>query len=226
MVNLEEQKTIRFFLKEGFSTRKIDSLLGYNSQETKGWKSWKLLQKYNIKEKHRHALFLFSENEIKSIIDSILKSTDPNSIEDLIAKRVPKVVAKYQSSYLACKGEKELSSILSGEIRNITQQFFKKNKSAAGNCQVKGCTNTKLDTVHLNDRRPNILKQAASKAVIGEINNLKVFDIQKTIINYLSLHSKAKTICYLCRQHHLDLEKLETKGPKNKYRMFVKNIIF
>jgi hypothetical protein len=45
MKNQENQKAIRYFLKEGYSNRKIDSILGYKSEETKGLKSWNILKK-------------------------------------------------------------------------------------------------------------------------------------------------------------------------------------
>jgi hypothetical protein len=177
-----------------------------------------------LKEKHRLALFLHSESELKKIIDSILLLTDQSAVDELLKNSTPKILNKYSHSYLTCKSEVELSKILSGEARIITQQFFKKYRNNAGSCQLNGCVNTDLDTVHLNDRRPNLLMRAASNSVIGQLNDLKIFDIQSTIKNYLVSHSKPKTICFLCKKHHLELEKLETKGPKNEYKNFVKNI--
>jgi hypothetical protein len=220
----EEILTLTLFLKNGHSTRNIDTRLGFDSKVSKGWKSWDILKKYFLKIEDRHKLYLFSENEIKVILKNISKAKNRPETIKILLDSSPNIVSKYKNSYLLTKSEIELSKILSGETRNITNIFFKKSKSSANNCQYSKCKNTDLETVHLNERRPAIFINAAKKSKIGKINELQIFDIYSTMTKYLHYHSLPKSICYLCKTHHLELENYEKNGPKSKYDSFVKGI--
>ena len=220
----EEILTLTLFLKNGYSTRTIDTKLGFDNKVSKGWESWAILKKYFLVKEDRHKLFLFTELEIKTILKKLsLVKSRPETVK-LFLESSPNIVSKYKNSYLLTKSEIELGKILSGETRNITNVFFKKSKSSANICQYSKCNNTDLETVHLNERRPAIFINAAKKSKIGKINELQVFDIYSTMTKYLHYHSLPKSICYLCKKHHLELEKYEKKGPKSKYISFVKGI--
>jgi hypothetical protein len=220
----EEILTLSLFLKNGYSTRTIDKELGFDSNISKGWESWSILKKYFLTKEDRHKLFLFTDQEIKAILKNISGAKNRSEAAKILIDCTPNIVSKYKNSYLLAKSESELSKILSGETRNITNIFFKKSKTSASTCQYKKCNSTDLETVHLNERRPAIFINAAKKSKIGKINELQIFDIYQTMIKYLHYHSLPKSICYLCKKHHLELERLEKNGPKAKYLSFVKAI--
>lgn len=216
---------LTLFLKNGYSTRTIDEQLGFNSEVSKGYKSFAIRKKYSLFNEDCHKLFLFTEQEIKIILKDISESESRNEVKNILVSSTPNIISKYKNSYLVAKSEVELSKILSGETRNITHGFFKKSKTFANTCQYSKCKNTNLETVHLVKRRPTLLINAAKKSKIGKINELQIFDIYRTMSEYLRSHATPKSICFLCKKHHLELEKFEKHGLKSSsYLSFKKRI--
>lgn len=213
------------FLKSGFSTRKLDKLLGYSN--TKGWKSWEILKKYELKNEDKGKLFLYSAKQSREIILQIMKEQKENYIDFLIKNNPPKNLKKYVNTYVLAESEKSFYNIFSGETRNIIRDFFNPEKKLIGKCQFKGCHNkeSQIDTVHYSKDRPSIFIKCANKFKTKSLPNLFRYDIYKTMKCFLEAHSKEKSVCFLCKNHHNEFHKLE-KSNKSDLRDFKKNIIF
>lgn len=230
MTKKDEELTLLLFLKNGYSARSIDNQLGLDIKVTKGKASWRTLKKYFLVKEDKHRLFLFRSHELKIIIKKIRGAKDRSETEKILIESKPVIISKYKNSYLLAKTEKDLSQILSGEIRNLTNEFFKNSKVAANICQFSKCKRTDLQTAHLKEARPIILINAAQKSKIGRINELQIFDIYETSKKYLQAHSSPQSISFLCPEHHKQQDKLKKQaelgnlGAKKKYHTFIKQI--
>ncbi len=218
----KEEKWISIGLKAPHNRRGLMKGIGKTFETD--FKNFDILERLLITEEVRKWLFLFSEKEIKSIAKHIIRDAGQISLSEIIQQYRPQKLKKYLGSFLLCKGEEELSKILSGEVRNLTQHFFKRNRVKVKSCQLDGCNDNKLQTVHLNERRPIILREAAQRSIVAVHGELKKFDIYLTMRNYLLLHAEPDTICYLCDKHHRELEAFESKGKNPEYYAFVEKI--
>jgi len=205
------------FLKNSLSTRELDKLLGYNKKKTKGWKSFEILKKYNLKNEDKGKLFLYSNSQSLKIIKELKKY----NLNQLI-REPPKIVQKYSNSKILAKSEEDFYKVIGGETRNIIQSFFSPLKKIVGHCQYKGCNNKDLDTVHLKLDRPKIFKNSAKELAIKRKEYFE-YPIMKTMIKFLKFHQNKGVICFLCKKHHLELHRLEKKGGK-ELTNFKKNI--
>ena len=207
-----------YFLKGSFSTRKIDEKIGYDPIKSKGWESWNVLKKYKLKNSDKGKLYIFSSSETKRIIKSFI-STE-NDLDSIISSTEIALLKKYKKSFLIAKSEKDLVNIMSGETRNITRSFFITTKKLIGTCQYKGCNSTKLETAHFKKDRPQIFMNSAKK--FREVHDaMFIYDLYKIFYDFLISHSKKKSICFLCKQHHNELDTKSTNRNK-----FSKNIIW
>jgi len=221
-MNHNELTVILYFLKAGYSTRKLDKKLGFSSAKSKGWKSWEILKKYNLTNDDKGKLFIYTEQQSKKIIKEIPKLNNPGIIDILITANRPKNIEKYKDSFLLTDSEISLERILSGETRNIIRNFFLPQKRIVRKCQYKNCNQTKLDTCHYKNSRPENFKLSANKFK-KDLNGLYMFDLYKIFKDFLYSHSKNKSICFLCKEHHNELGKKE-KESKSSFNLYIKNI--
>lgn len=213
----EEKNVLLNFLKFGLSTRQLDNHIGYNSKKTKGWQSWRILKKYKIESIDQNKLFCFRTQESLIIIKDIISAKNRNEVKNILNKAEPNFFEKYRSVYIVADSKDKVLTVLSGEVRNITQSFFSPLKKLIGSCQYPDCNGKNLDTVHLMKSRPEIFKLACD---FGCINNSKKYDVYKILRQYIHLHTNKKSICFLCKKHHNELTKYEKViGKKlNKFR--------
>ena len=207
------------FLKSGFSTRKLDALLGFS--KTRGWKSWEIIKKYNLKKEDKGKLFLYSGKQAGEIINKIISGGNLNRI---IPENPSKILEKYKENFVLANSEKAFYDIFSGETRNIIQYFFNPEKKLMGHCQFKGCTQKDTDTVHLARDRPDIFMKCSAKNKIGEGVYFR-YDLYKIIRCFLQEHARPKSICFLCKSHHNEMHRLE-RLSKKKFEKFKRKIVF
>lgn len=214
------------FLKSGLSTRDLDRILGYSGTRTRGWNSWNILQKYNLKDTDKGKLFVYSGKQSKEIIRDMIKETKPN-LDLLIKENPPNKLLKYKDTYALAKSEESLYNIFSGETRNIIQNFFNPIKKITKECQFNGCkTKEPLDTVHYLKDRPTIFKECSKELRNKFDSNLFKYDIYRVMKCFLESHSKKKSICFLCKDHHKEFHKMEDNGKTRDLNNFKKKIIF
>ncbi|PGH86692.1 hypothetical protein CN900_24590 [Bacillus anthracis] len=207
------------FLKTGFSTRKLDTLLGFSSEESNGWKSWPIPKKYLLKKEDRGILYLYSTSQCNDIIDKIMESPQAGLVDEYIKEESPKIYQMYFDKYVLAKSSEDFYSMFTGETRNITQGFFLPNKKLIGICQFKGCYETNLETAHLRNNRPDIFKKVAKKNVLGLTkDHYKQYDVYNTMRDYLLAHRIKDSICFLCKKHHTELDRLNPKNKKDKLK--------
>jgi len=222
-MKVQESDILFNFLKSGFSTRKLDLHLGY--QSTDGWKSWEIIKKYKLKNTDKGKLYLFSKRQCNDIIKKIMKKPRAGSIDSIIREIRPSIIEKYAGAYVLAKSEKVFYDIVSGETRNIILTFFKSKKNLLGGCQYNSCNNRgELDTVHFSDRRPAIFKRCARRFRRKEKEFFK-YDVYNTMKCFLEEHCNRKIICFLCKKHHNQLHRIERSGKK-ELNKFKKNILF
>ena len=148
-----------------------------------------------------------------------MKSPQTNLVEKYIKKEKPKIFEMYYDKFVLAKSPKDFYSMLTGETRNLTKSFFTPNKKLIGICQFRGCYETKLETAHLKSTRPNIFKKVAKKNVLeSTVSQYKKYDVYNTMRDYLLEHKEKDSICFLCKEHHVELDRL--KDPKNKKDKF------
>jgi len=172
-----ERSTLLNFLKTGLSTRQLDSQIGENPQKSKGWKSWKILQKYKIKTTDSGSLFCFRKVEALNIINKIMKAQNYEEVNKLLRYSEPRFFNKYKDIYVVADSNEKVAILLSGEVRNITQSFFNPIKKIIGKCQFPDCDNTNLDTVHLQKSRPENLKMACLHGKVSDSNKYDAYKI-------------------------------------------------
>jgi hypothetical protein len=207
-----EELVLYNYLKHGLTTKALDKLLGYDPKSSKGWKSWKVLQNYKLENKHKGVLFVYSDKQARSIIDTLVKA-DGNLIDTILLEEPPTILEKYKNTYVLAPNEKTFYNILSGETRNIIRNFFSSRKKVQGCCQVMGCDKTEnLDTVHFLKDRPEIFLDAAKRSVLSECDDLKKYDVYETMKKFLYAHSTERSVCFLCKEHHVELHRLEKSG--------------
>lgn len=216
---MNEDIVLLNFLKSAFSTRKLDAMLGFS--KSKGWKSWDILKKYNLTDCDKGKLFLYTENQSKKFIKKIMEKKD--NLENLIKNNPPTNLQKYRDIFIIAKSEKALYSAFSGETRNIVRDFFSPQKKLASHCQFFNCNNKNIDTVHLIKDRPQIFMEGAAKNKVTFEDSFK-YDIYQIMIYFLQTHAKSKSICFLCKNHHNELHKLERKSSKRELNEFKNQI--
>jgi putative sterol carrier protein len=227
MANVKSQEidVLVSFLKSGLSTRELDKRLGYSSA-TRGWKSWKILKKYKLKNTDKGKLFVYPLNQSKKIIKNLMENPRHDFIENLIENNQPENLDKYKDTYVITKSEKAFYDIFTGETRNIVQDFFNPLKKSIGKCQFKDCdSHGELDTAHhLSDRR-SIFILCAGKFKEMDENGFFKYDVYKVMRCFLDTHFKKRTICFLCKNHHSKFDRLK-KSNAVAFKEFKKNIIF
>jgi hypothetical protein len=212
------------FLKSGLSTRKLDKLMGFSN--TKGWKSWEILKKYNLKKEDKAKLFLYSEQQSNKLISEMIKEPEEGILDELISNNPPNSLEKYKNTFVLAPSEKDFYNIFSGQTRNIIRDFFNPKKKLMGKCQYLGCmAGGEIDTVHYQKERPAIFKESAAKYKQPFNDKLFKFDVYMTMRDFLASHSSERIICFLCKNHHNMLHRVEKSG-KSKLSKFTKNIIF
>ncbi len=223
-MNKKEYIVLLNFLKSGLSTRQLDKLLDYSN--SRGWVSWDILKKYNLRNSDKGKLFLYSTVQSKQIIGLLVKEKKEGYIDELIKLHQPNNLKKYKGTYVIADSEKSFYNILSGETRNIIRDFFNPEKKLIGKCQFKGCDNKgQIDTVHLSKDRPQIFIECAKINKENFKERLFKFDVHRTMKCFLQSHSKNKSICFLCKKHHTEFHNKEKQG-KNQLKEFQRNIIF
>lgn len=207
------------FLKSGYSTRQLDKLIG--DKNTRGWTSWQILKKYKLTESDKGKLYLYGNQQATKII----KELEHKNITQALKNNTPSLLKKYEETYVLSKSEKSFYDIMSGETRNIILGFFSNQKKLINKCQLEGCKTTKtLDTVHFNKDRPQIFKECAKNNKV-EFEDYFKYDVYKTMACFLRSHAKFKSVCFLCKKHHLELHKKE-KGSKAEFIKFKNRVIF
>lgn len=221
-----ERKVLLNFLKSGLSTRRLDKLLKYDHKKTKGWKSWEILKKYNLKSGDKAKLFLYSSKQSEDIIKKYTNDRGCKDFELFIRDIPSKNLERYKNTYVLAESENRFYDIFSGETRNIIQSFFKPQKDLIGKCQFRDCKNRgELDTVHFLISRPLIFKRSAKKVAIITEQSLFKYDVYKTMKLFLEAHFNMESVCFLCKKHHNELHRLEVSGKK-LLRNFKRKICF
>jgi len=192
-MNNKEKLVLIGFLKNGLSTRELDNLLGHDKNKTKGWKSFEILKKYNLKNSYKGKLFLYSNTQCISLI----KMLGDFDLEHLIEKYPPTIVKKYSNSKILAENEKMFYNVMGGETRNIIRDFFAPIKKIVGTCQFKGCTKGDLDTVHLSRERPEIFMDSAKELRKRKFGFFE-YPIMKVMIKFLKGHQHKEAVCFLC----------------------------
>jgi hypothetical protein len=211
------------FLKSSMSTRELDKLMGYNN--SRGWISWKILRKYKLKNSDKGKLFLYSSLQSKQIIKLLMKEKKENYIKELINLNPPNHLEKYRDTFVISRSVNNFHDIISGQVRNITRDFFNPKKKLIGKCQFEGCNKNQLDAHHYSKNRPQIFKECAEMNKKLLKNKFFKFDVYNTMKFYLNAHM-GKGICFLCKRHHNELHVLEGKKVKKDIIDFKKKIIF
>ncbi len=209
--NTKDKDVLLHFLKSGLSTRQLDNMLGHDSVNSKGFKSWKILKKYNIQDKDKNKLFCFRKQESLAIIKGIMVAQDRKKVDIIFKSTKPKFFEKYRDIYIVTNSDLKVLTMLSGEVRNITQSFFSPLKKIVTTCQFPECNRNDLDTVHLQKSRPDNLKIACDH---GYISGTEKYDVYKILLQYIHLHSKKNSLCFLCKKHHVELSVYEKMGGK------------
>ena len=142
----------------------------------------------------------------------------------MIKKNPPTNLQKYKDIFIIAKSEKALYSAFSGETRNLIRDFFSPQKKLVGHCQFLNCSKEDIDTVHLNRNRPEIFMDCATKNKTIFENCFK-YDIYKIMTCFLQEHSKPRSICFLCKQHHNELHRLEKFINEKELNKFKRSII-
>lgn len=217
-----EDEVLYYYLKYGLSTRQLDEKLQYDSVTSKGWKSHKILKKYNLVKEDKTKAFVCSNQEIKDIIKTIKNATNRKEIDDVLNNLNPKKIDKYKNSYVLTESEETLYQVMSGETRNSISVFFKPLRKLISQCEFDGCTKTKLETVHFKKTRPEIFKEASKKLAIKHKNNLNKYSIYDVMKLYIHMHSNKNAICFLCEGHHKKLDAFKNKDEK--YKSYIKQI--
>tara|TARA_Y100000768_G_scaffold284119_1_gene218678 strand:+ start:657 stop:1340 length:684 start_codon:yes stop_codon:yes gene_type:complete len=219
----KEKEVLLYFLKAGYSTRQLDKIkLGLDPNLTKGYSSWEILKKYKLRDEDKHKLFIYNKKQSDNIILKLSELNKKGAIDILIASNKPTNIDKYCNSYLLAESEDSLEKIMSGETRNITRNFFLSQKKIIRECQYKNCKAQKLETCHFKRSRPEIFKKSASKFK-KDLNGLFLFDLYRIFEDYLYSHKEKKSVCFLCKYHHQELDRLERKS-KVKLREYAKDI--
>ena len=100
-MNKKERLVIINFIKNGLSTRKLDKLLGYDQNKTKGWKSFEILKKYNLKNEYKGRLFLYSDSQCINLV----KNLEEHKLDELMENNLPKIFKKYSNSKVLAENE-------------------------------------------------------------------------------------------------------------------------
>lgn len=214
------------FLKSSLTTNELDRLLGHDSKQTKGWRSFKILKKYRLFDSDKGRLFLFTEEQSKKIIKEIMLSTSRKSVESIIKSAKPSNLDKYHNTYIIAPTENSFYDIFKGETRNIINYFFSPRRKLIEHCQYKGCKKRQLETAHFLQERPELFLKAAKHSIESKApNKLIKYSVFKTMQNFLLLHKPRKSVCFLCKTHHLELHK-QNKISKQALKKFKKNILW
>ena len=83
---------------------------------------------------------------------------------------------------------------------------------------------TNLETCHFKKSRPEIFKISARKFKTKSYG-LFSYDLYKIFEDFLLSHKIRKSICFLCKEHHTELDTVE-KHSKSSLNKYIKNIIW
>ena len=222
-----DRRVLYLFLRLGFSSRRIDRAIGRDPMQTKGWFSWSILKGFHLKEQDRGTLFAYSAREAEKIVLILQSGGSASALRRSLLKTTPAMLRGYSNIYVSAPGEKELYYLLSGLTRNLTRNFFIGQKRALGKCQLDGCRNSKaqIDTAHIADERPSLfMKIARESRRRGEKGNF-VYPIYPLVKKYLESHQLPKSIAFLCRPHHGELDGCKISDPA-RHREMVRKIQF
>lgn len=221
-----DRETLYLYLRLGLSTRRIDKALGRDPSRTKGWFSWVILKDYALTRHDRGCLFTYSPREAERCILQV-RDRSAREMRASIRRTGPAALEKYRNQTVEAAGERQLHDLLSGLTRNLTRNFFIKQKKALGGCQLIGCTNRKvqIDTAHITDERPDIFMREARALRTRLGNGLYRYPIYPIIREFLQAHRSPKSIAFLCRPHHNELDTLKLRD-RAKYRSMLIKIKF
>ena len=186
-------------------------------------KSWDILKNFFLSNDDKGKLFIYKTRQAQKIINKIPEINRPGAIDILIAVNKPTLIKKYEDSFLLAKSDESLVKIMSGETRNLVRDIFLPQKRLMGICQIKGCGETKLDTCHYKKDRPTIFIDSASRFK-NELGDLFMYDIYKIFEDFLLSHKEKRSVVFLCKLHHRQLERLEKTGTKNLLNSFKRKI--
>lgn len=211
------------FLKDGLTTREIDSALGHDATTTKGWKSFKILKKHHLINSDKGRLFCCASlAEARAVVKELMTCQDRAGVEAVLSSWKPRILEPFEGIQIIAPSPQALTKALSGEGRNLVQRFFSRRKVILGHCQFPGCQETdRLDTVHLRERRTVKLEQAARSA--QSTDGESRFDLYKLMRAFLESHLPPGEIAFMCKAHHIEIHKLEKSEP-DKYLKFVKSL--
>ena len=69
-ITKNEKDVLLYFLKAGYSTRQLDKAkLGLNPKKSKGYSSWTIRNKYNLRNEDKHKLFIYGHKQALSILE-------------------------------------------------------------------------------------------------------------------------------------------------------------
>ena len=221
-MNKDEIDILLYFLKAGFSTRELDKRMGFSPKKSKGWESWDILQKYNINTKDKGKLFVYTSRQARLMIKDIPNIKSKSPIDILLSINKPDNLKRFTDSFLITENPESLYQIMKGETRNIIRDFFITKKKIIGICQYKGCNETKaLETAHYGKSRPEIFLESANKYKQSTSNKF-MFDLAKIFEDYLMSHSGNKSVCFLCKSHHRQLD--DSGNTQKDIRLFKQKI--
>ena len=74
-ITKNEKDVLLYFLKRQVTpTRQLDKTkLGLSPKKSKGFSSWAILKKYNLRNEDKHKLFIYGQKQAQSIINQISK---------------------------------------------------------------------------------------------------------------------------------------------------------
>lgn len=228
-------RVLKLFLVHGYSKRGICRMVKEIKDES-GCKSQRITNKYNLTNNHRGCLFLHTKKEYESIIRSILINKSIN--EDKLKVKFDRFTEKYRGLiiHLVTGGSIDnLHNVLNGELRNLIQRAFKPLKLDIGICQYDGCGCKKnIENAHSGEKgqsRPEIFKTC-----IDELEDKSEINVEEIMKSFLIKHQnnsdrrkKLPPILYLCKEHHLEYDRLSKENKKEKdikaYNEFINHLM-
>ena len=206
-----EKSLMKLYLKFKIPYRKLDRISGNNPGKSKGFISWSLIDRYDVKEEGGK-LFLHSLTQVNTFVNE-LEKTNHVSIDKWIKMNPSSILEQYRGTHVLADSDDSCYAILKGELRNITQSFFSPLKNLVPNCQNTKC-NTNigvLDTAHNLKERKQLFLDAVKKT--RPRNNR--YDVYKIMKRYLEYHKNKKSVFFLCKTCHTKFDHPLNKSEKN-----------
>lgn len=227
-----QYRALKLFLVHGYSKRSICRMIEeIPGDGNNGNSAQKIInKKYKLKEEHRGCLFLHKKDEFESIIKKILLGKD-------LCKKDMKInygrfTKKYKGTYIKLDKNYEvdnLHNVLNGELRNLIQQVFNPLKKDIGMCQY--CkSKDNIENAHAcgkGESRPDIFKKCVKE--LNKDDYISIEDLMKMFLekhkNHEGRRTKIPPMLYLCREHHLQYDKLAENLDSDKYKEFVDKLL-